>query len=94
MKLISDFGLYLLGAFTLILLSLFNVLPVDYLGGFVIAGFIGGLLFARLNAWRQGEKMFKAEISSEKLGAASPSLPLEPEREAVVPRVKSSRKEQ
>ncbi len=57
MNVLAAFALYLLGAFALILLSLYNILPVNYLGGFVIAGFVGGLFFAWLNAWRQGEKM-------------------------------------
>ncbi|MDH2900428.1 MAG: hypothetical protein PXY39_05605 [archaeon] len=56
--------MYLTGAFALILLSLFNILPVNYLGGFVIAGFIGGLFFAWFNAWRQGEKMLQIENQS------------------------------
>jgi hypothetical protein len=57
MNVLAAFGLYLLGAFTLIVLALLGILPTNYLGGFVIAGFMGGLIFAWLNAWRQGDKL-------------------------------------
>jgi hypothetical protein len=59
MNVLEGFGLYVFGAFSLVILALFNVVPTNYLGGFVIAGFIGGLFFAWLNAWRQGEKITK-----------------------------------
>lgn len=61
MNVLAAFGLYLLGAFTLIVLALLGILPTNYLGGFVIAGFIGGLFFAWLNAWRQGNKLDRNE---------------------------------
>lgn len=57
MNVLTAIGLYLLGAFTLIVLALLGILPTNYLGGFIIAGFLGGLFFAWLNAWRQGNKL-------------------------------------
>lgn len=67
MNVLTGFGLYLLGAFALIVLALFDVLPTIYLGGFVIAGFIGGLFFAWLNAWRQGENLLRKESPQARL---------------------------
>jgi hypothetical protein len=65
MNVLQGFCLYLLGAFILVVLALFNIVPTNYLGGFVIAGFIGGLFFAWLNAWHQGEKMSKTTAASK-----------------------------
>ena len=80
MNVLSGFALYLLGAFALILLSIFNILPVNYLGGFVIAGFIGGLFFPWLNAWRQGEEMLQIENQSIEGRKNAASLPQEVEK--------------
>jgi hypothetical protein len=66
MNVITGFGLFLGGAFLLIVLALLNVLPTNYLGGFVIACFIGGLFFAWLNAWRQGEHFIETENSLQR----------------------------
>ena len=52
--------------FIMIALALFNVLPINYLGGMVIALFIGGLWYAWLNAWRQTDKLIDGE-SHEKV---------------------------
>ncbi len=65
MNVLTGFSLYLFGAFLLIVLRLTSVLPTNFLGGFVIAGFVGGLVFPFVNAVRQGEKM----IASEKVAA-------------------------
>lgn len=80
MNVLEGFGLYLLGAFALITLSLFNILPTNYLGGLVIAGFIGGLFFFWLNSWRQGEKMLKAESLAVEVEKVVPSMPKEVEK--------------
>lgn len=62
---------YLAAFFAMILLALFNVLPVVFLGGIVIALFIGGLFYFWFRAWRETEQMIKK----------SPSLPSKTETE-------------
>jgi hypothetical protein len=61
LNVLAGYGLYLFSAFLLIALCLLNILPTNYLGGFVIAGFIGGVCFPWLNAVRQGNKMIEKE---------------------------------
>ncbi len=57
MNVLSSFILYLVAFFGMITLALLNILPVNYLGGIVIALFIMGLLYSWLNAWRQTIKL-------------------------------------
>ena len=45
----------------MIALALLNVLPLNYLGGIVIAMFIAGLCYAWFNAWRQTDKLIEVE---------------------------------
>lgn len=59
MNVLSSFLLYLGLFFVMIFLALENILPTNYLGGIVIALFIGGLCYAWLNAWRQTNKLLK-----------------------------------
>jgi len=61
LNVLSAFTLYLGLFFVMIALALFNVLPLNYLGGIVIALFIGGLCYAWLNAWRQTDKIIDVE---------------------------------
>lgn len=49
----------------MIVLFLLKILPVDYLGGIVVMLFISGLLYAWLNAWRQTEKLVKADSAEQ-----------------------------
>jgi len=66
LNVLSALILYLGLFFVMIALALFKVLPVNYLGGIVIALFIGGLCYAWLNAWRQTDKIMNVE-SREKV---------------------------
>ena len=60
----TKFAIYLLASFTMVVLALYRILPVNYLGEIVIVLFISGLIYAWLNAWRQTDKLIaKAEIS-------------------------------
>ena len=61
MNVLSSFILYLLAFFGMITLALFNILPLNYLGGIVVALFITGLLYSWLNAWRQTATMVKKD---------------------------------
>ena len=61
LNLLTALALYLGLFFVMIALALFKVLPVNYLGGIVIALFIGGLCYAWLNAWRQTDKLIDVE---------------------------------
>jgi hypothetical protein len=72
MKVIAGYSLYLLGSFLLIVACILNVLPQNYLGGFVIAGFIGGVCFPWLNAIRQGQSLIRKENSVLELEAKEP----------------------
>jgi hypothetical protein len=65
MNVLSSFCLYLFVALLLIALCVANILPQNYLGGFVIAGFIAGVCFPFFNATRQGEKMIAREKAAE-----------------------------
>jgi hypothetical protein len=58
---LGGFALYLLGSFILIALGLFNIVPRDYLGGIVIALFIGGLSYSLAGAIYQTKAMIEAE---------------------------------
>jgi hypothetical protein len=64
MNVLEGFSLYLFGAFVLMVLCVFNVLPEYFLGGFVVAGFVGGVTFPFFHAVRQGKKMIAAETST------------------------------
>ena len=61
LNILSSFLLYLGLFFVMIFLALENILPTNYLGGIVIALFIGGLCYAWLNAWRQTNKLLAVE---------------------------------
>ena len=61
MNVLAGFSLYLLGAFALVVLSLLNIFPVNYLGGIVIIGFIGGLFYSWLNTWQRGRELSESE---------------------------------
>lgn len=61
MNVLVGYALYLIGIFGTIALALFHVLPVDYLGGIIIALFIAGLVYTWLNAWRQTDKLIEVD---------------------------------
>jgi hypothetical protein len=61
MNILNSLVLYLALFLVMIILALEHVLPVNYLGGIVIALFIAGLFYAWLNAWRQTEKLIKGD---------------------------------
>ena len=65
MNVATSFIAYLGLFFVMIALALLNVIPVNYLGGIVIALFIGSLVFAWLNAWRQTEDLVKKDVASQ-----------------------------
>jgi hypothetical protein len=83
MNVLTALCLYLFGVFSLIALCVANVLPVNYLGGFLIWSFYGTLLFIFGSAVWQGEQMVKqarAMALSEALEAEAEKEPKE-ERE-------------
>lgn len=53
--------LYIAAYLVMIVVALLNLIPVDYLGGIVVALFIAGLFYAWLNAIRQTDNMIKTE---------------------------------
>jgi predicted tellurium resistance membrane protein TerC len=59
------YAIYLAAFFVMIGLALLRVLPVVFLGGIVIALFIGGLFYFWLDAWRETEKMIETEKKHE-----------------------------
>jgi hypothetical protein len=73
----SGFGLYLLGAFALVLACLLTPVLRNYLGAFVIFLFIGGVFFAWLNTIRQTNNM-------NRKGAAPPQ-PQQPKKPEAAP---------
>jgi len=73
MNVLTGLGLYLALFFVMIVLALLNILPVNYLGGIIIALFIGGLFYAWLNAWRQTSKLVKVE-SHEEVAEGKPGM--------------------
>ena len=70
------FVLYLIAFFAMIVLTLFRVLPVNYLGEIVIALFISGLCYSWLNAWRQTDKMIQREETSKKIDEGKKEEPI------------------
>lgn len=57
----TEFVIYLLAFFALIILALFRILPVNYFGEIVIVLFISGLCYSWLNTWRQTDKIIEKE---------------------------------
>lgn len=60
----TEFVIYLLAFFALIILALFRILPVNYFGEIVIVLFISGLCYSWLNTWRQTDKIIEKEKAS------------------------------
>jgi hypothetical protein len=65
MNVIESFLVYLGLFFLKIVLALEHILPLDYLGGIVVALFITGLFYAWLNAWRQTKKLIKEDNTEQ-----------------------------
>jgi hypothetical protein len=61
------YAIYLAAFFVMIGLALMRALPVVFLGGIVIALFIGGLFYFWLEAWRETERMIETERKHEDL---------------------------
>ena len=70
------FVLYLLAFFAMIVLALFRILPVNYLGEIVIVLFISGLCYSWLNTWRQTDKLIEKEETSKKVSESKKEEPI------------------
>ena len=51
----------------MITLALFNILPVNYLGGIVVGLFISGLFYSWFNSWRKTNKLIKDDMSEQSM---------------------------
>lgn len=51
----------------MIVLALVHILPVNYLGGIVVALFITGVFYTWANTWRQTRKLIKEDSAEQKI---------------------------